>query len=230
MKSIKLNDFGVDVIKYQLLLNAHVRPCPFLMISGRFDPRMQKVVTAFQKAKGLTADGVIGPATRAALGLKSIAVSAQASFDPAVPWLNIAFAERGIREESEPGQHNARILTYHRTTTLRATDDETPWCSSFVNWVMVQSGRKGTNNALAKSWLDWGVSVKEPKQGDVVVIKQKIAGSSQATESRSGYHVGFYLASSPTHIKIFGGNQANQVKDTSYSLKFYEVTGYRRPR
>lgn len=230
MRPIKLNDFGIDVIKYQLLLNVHVRPCPFLMLNGRFDSRMHKVVTTFQKTKGLTPDGAIGPTTHAALGLKAIPVSTHAPFHPTIPWLNIAFAERGIREASEPGQHNARILDYHRTTTLKATDDETPWCSSFVNWVMIQSGRKGTNNALAKSWLEWGVSVKEPKKGDIVVIKQKTGGSNQATGSRSGYHVGFYLALSPTHIKIFGGNQSNKVKETSYSLKSYDVMGYRRPQ
>ena len=39
-------------------------------------------------------------------------------------------------EESPPGQRNRRIIEYHSTTTLRATDDETPRCSSFVKWVM----------------------------------------------------------------------------------------------
>lgn len=230
MKTTKLNDFGIDVIKYQLLLNFHMRPCPLLMINGHFDGRMRNVVAAFQKTKGLTPDGAIGPHTGAALGLKPVAVSATAPFRSATPWLNIAIAERGIREAIGPSKHNARIVAYHQTTTLKATDDETPWCSSFVNWVMIQSGRKGTNNALAKSWLEWGVSVKEPKQGDIVVIKQKTRGLNQATGSRSGYHVGFYLSSSPTQIKILGGNQGNMVNDTDFSLKSYDIIGYRRPQ
>ena len=93
MRPIKLNDFGIDVIKYQLLLNVRVRPCPFLMINGRFDSRMQNVVTTFQKTKGLTPDGAIGPKTHAALGLQSIPT--YAPFHPTIPWLRIAFAERG---------------------------------------------------------------------------------------------------------------------------------------
>jgi hypothetical protein len=44
----------------------------------------------------------------------------------------IAKAELGTTEV--PGtQNNPRILEYHATTTLKATTDEVPWCSSFVN-------------------------------------------------------------------------------------------------
>ena len=133
MRPIKINDTGIEVIKFQLLLNFYLRPCPFLMITWHFGPPMQAAVVAFQKANGLTPDGVIGPKTCAALGLIPVSVSAPTPLHPATPWLNITYAELGIREQSEPGKHNARILAYHQTTTLKATDDETPWCSSFVN-------------------------------------------------------------------------------------------------
>lgn len=63
----------------------------------------------------------------------------------------IAKAEMGIYENSAPGKHNKRIIEYHAVTTLKATTDETPWCSSFVNWVVKQAGYKGTDSALAKS-------------------------------------------------------------------------------
>jgi uncharacterized protein (TIGR02594 family) len=112
---------------------------------------------------------------------------------------------------------------------LKATDDETPWCSSFVNWVMVKSGRKGTNNAAAKSWLGWGCAVNSPVPGVVTVIEKKAAGYCEASGSSSGYHVAFFVSSTPSHLRLLGGNQQNRVKYTEFPLSSYEVKGYCRP-
>lgn len=230
MSALKLGDFGIEVIKVQLGLSLARPPSTFLVPTGYFDNRTEAAVRAFQKAKRFAADGMVGPQTRAALGLKPVSASHAQLKSFGVSWFNIAKAEEGVREMMGPERHNARILEYHRTTTLKASDDETPWCSSFVNWVMIQSGRKGTNSAAAKSWLDWGVSVKNPERGSIVVIKQKSGGASRATGSASGYHVGFYVASTATHVKILGGNQDNQVRETNYSLKSFEIIGYRKPK
>lgn len=231
MASLKLNDHGIDVIKVQLLLNFCVHPCPFLLPSGHFNPQTQQAVIAFQASKGLKPDGIVGPMTLQGLGLTPAAVTpAPTPLKVNTPWLNIAQAEKGVMEDSRPGMHNKRILEYHKTTSLKATDDETPWCSSYVNWVMTQSKRKGTNNALAKSWLKWGVTVKQPAHGDIIVIRKKTAGLSSATGSSTGYHVGFYLTATPTYVRILGGNQKNQVKESNFSLKSFEVMGYRRPQ
>ncbi len=145
MPSIKLNDRGPEVRKIQLLLNSLLTPRPNLGVDGHFGQLTHQAVVAFQKAKRLVPDGQVGPKTRAALGLKSTSVPQAPSQAPSAPWMDIATAELGVHEDSLPGQHNARIVEYHQTTTLKATDDETPWCSSFVNWVMKQSGRSGTN-------------------------------------------------------------------------------------
>ena len=51
----------------------------------------------------------------------------------------------------------------------------------------------------------------------------------QATGSSSGFHVGFFISLSATHIRILGGNQGDQVKYSDFSLASYEVKGYRRP-
>ena len=52
-------------------------------------------------------------------------------------WLEIALKEVGVSEIK--GGENKRILEYHASTTLKAKEDEIPWCSSFVNWCMVQA-------------------------------------------------------------------------------------------
>lgn len=229
MTNLKLNDHGPEVRKLQLLLNSLLTPRPHLRVDGHFGQRTHQAVVAFQKAKSLTPDGHVGPKTRAALGLKSIPVPIVALMASPAPWMDIAIAELGVHEDSLPGQHNARIVEYHQTTTLKATDDETPWCSSFVNWVMKQSGRSGTNSAAAKSWLNWGMEVTTPTPGTIVVIKKKTPGLTQATGSSSGFHVGFFVSLSSAHIRILGGNQGNQVKYSNFPLSSYEVRGYRKP-
>jgi len=212
MATLKLNDRGPEVRKLQLLLNSFLVSRPNLKVDGHFGQRTHQAVVAFQRSKGLTQDGQVGPKTRTALGLKSIPALTSSVVAPSAPWMDIATAELGVHEDSLPGQHNARILEYHQTTTLKATDDETPWCSSFVNWVIRQSDRTGTNSAAAKSWLNWGVEATNPTPGAIVVIKKKTPGLSQATGSTTGYQVGFF-----------------QVKYSSFPLATYEIKGYRKP-
>lgn len=90
------------------------------------------------------------------------------------PWMKIALGELGVHEYGKIGRHNARIVEYHGETSLKATADETPWCSAFVNWAMVQAGFKGTNSALAASWLNrkGGIRLKDDRYGAVTVIKR----------------------------------------------------------
>ncbi|MCK5311618.1 MAG: LysM peptidoglycan-binding domain-containing protein [Desulfobacteraceae bacterium] len=118
--------------------------------------------------------------------------------------------ETGIQEISG-STHNPRIIEYHQATSLKATDDETAWCSSFVNWCMQQVGLEGTNSAAARSWLNWGAELNQPKEGCIVVFRR---GSS----SWQG-HVGFFTGIVGNHILTLGGNQGNEVNISSYSEK-----------
>jgi uncharacterized protein (TIGR02594 family) len=138
-------------------------------------------------------------------------------------WLEIAEAELDTQEDARPGKHTLRILDYHATTTLKATRDETPWCSSFVNWVVIQAGGKGTNSALARSWLDWGMAV-EPRPGCVVVLKRK---ASATPVVGSGYHVGFLVQKSDQHATILGGNQSDKVMVKNYLRSEWDIAGCR---
>jgi uncharacterized protein (TIGR02594 family) len=126
-------------------------------------------------------------------------------------WYTIAEHEMGTKEV--PGStDNPRIVEYHSATTLKATDDETPWCSSFVNWCLKQAGVIGTNSAAAISFLTWGRELKEPTPGCIVVFS---------------HHVGFFAGYLGQYVIILGGNQSNKVKLSNYPAK--DILAFRCP-
>jgi uncharacterized protein (TIGR02594 family) len=229
MTILRKGDHGIQVRKLQLLLNSSLVPPPHLKVDGVLGARTEEAVRSFQASKGLSVDGVVGSRTLLALGLKDTLAPTMSVISPLAPWLDIAVAELGVHEDSLPGRHNARILEYHQCTTLKATTDETPWCSSFVNWVLAKAGKRGTNDAMAKSWLAWGAEVVNPTPGVITIISRKAPGDDRATGSDSGYHVGFFVSLTSAHVRLLGGNQQDQVKYSNFSLSSYHIEGYRRP-
>lgn len=122
------------------------------------------------------------------------------------PWLPIALAEQGVKEYPGDGD-NPRIIEYLHSTTLEApmgSNDETPWCSAFVNWCVERAGYEGTDSAWAKSWLYWGKATEKPRRGCVVVFTRE-----------GGGHVGFYMGETKTAIKVLAGNQNDEVNQSS---------------
>lgn len=140
------------------------------------------------------------------------------------PWYAKAKGELGTAEIKGKLHNNTRILDYHRSTTLNKTmagRDETPWCSSFANWCVKGSGLKGTNSAMARSWLKWGEKLETPREGCIVVFARPSAGP------QSG-HVGFFVKETAERIRVLGGNQSNQVKESYYGKD--DLLGYRWPK
>jgi uncharacterized protein (TIGR02594 family) len=216
----------------QTLLNALLKPSPRLRVDGDFRKKSHDALVRFQESRGLEPDGRVGALTWKALGQQPEPVAAVVSVrpnTPARPWMTIAEAEVGVRENAAPGQHNQRIIEFHKATTLRATEDEVPWCSSFVNWVMVEFGRVGTRSAAAKSWLSWGAELKEPRLGAITVIKKKTRGADKATGSSSGFHVAFFVSATESHIRMLGGNQSDSVKYSNFALSKYDIKSHRWP-
>ncbi|MBF0097799.1 MAG: TIGR02594 family protein [Magnetococcales bacterium] len=230
MNILKIGSNGSDVRQLQQKLNEKPHSLPNLVVDGDFGAKTQQAVMAFQEDQRLTVDGIVGPATFKALDLLPTVIEAGGdSGGEKHPWMAIAAGELGVHENSTPGQNNARIVAYHQTTTLKATNDETPWCSSFVNWVLQMAGTSGTNSAAAKSWLTWGKADSQPMPGTIVVIQHVQPGQDQATGSSSGFHVAFYVSQDDTHIRLLGGNQSDQVKYSNFPLSHYTVRGMRLP-
>jgi len=131
-------------------------------------------------------------------------------------WLQCARKELGVHET--PGKASTkRILEYHQATSLKATDDETAWCSAFVCWCLETTGITSTRSAAARSYLNWGKVLSEPRIGCVVVF--------QRGDSAWQGHVGFVVGFDKTTITCLGGNQNDSVCIQKYPRS--KVLGFR---
>jgi uncharacterized protein (TIGR02594 family) len=134
----------------------------------------------------------------------------------------IAKGEVGVKEL--PGaKDNPRIEEFLKAVGFNdemTLHDEIPWCSAFVNWCVQKAGGKGTKSGMARSWLNWGNEVKEPKPGDIVIF-------SRGTKKWTG-HVAFVVEVGTLFIKCLGGNQGDSVSYEHYRKS--KVLGYRTSR
>lgn len=141
------------------------------------------------------------------------------------PWLLTAFGEVGTHEVPGPGAE-PRIVQYAATTTLAATSDEVPWCSSFVNWCLTKNGLVGTNSAAARSWLTWGIA-SLPKLGAVAVFRRGPAVAPGPGFYAPG-HVAFFVYADGNQLICLGGNQKDAVSLSAFPES--RLIGYRWPR
>ena len=128
--------------------------------------------------------------------------------------MEIALGEMGQAEISG-SKDNDRIVEYFDAVSYRATDDETPWCAAFANWVLMTAGIARTESAAALSFAKWGVKTTKPKYGDIVVFDH---GGGRG-------HVGFYMGTDGKTVSVLGGNQNDEVNVTKYKLE--RVAHYR---
>src|SRR6266508_905581 len=97
-------------------------------------------------------------------------------------WLKFAFQELALHVVEKPGKKtNERIEGYLQSTrgSPGREQDETLWCSAFVNFCIEEStGLEGTNNLAARSWLNWekGKEATRPIRGCIVVFSRPSAG------------------------------------------------------
>jgi uncharacterized protein (TIGR02594 family) len=138
--------------------------------------------------------------------------------DEEFPWMPVALQELGVREYAGAAD-NPRIVDYLSSTNLsriERSNDETFWCSAFVNWCVEKAGYEGTDSAWARAWLTWGKELKQPRRGCITVFKRNEGG-----------HVAFYMGRTSSGIKVLGGNQSDAVNISTYAAS--NLLGYRIP-
>lgn len=139
------------------------------------------------------------------------------------PWLDIAVREIGIKQFADTAtpQEHPRILEYLATVNdlsdRHKLDDETAWCSCFVNWCLERAGVFGTDSASAQSWhhMNWRIPLQpnSGRTGDVVVFRRGGEGSVFG-------HVGFLVAydTPKDRVLVLGGNQSDAVRYAHFPL------------
>ncbi|MFN7178384.1 TIGR02594 family protein [Hyphomonas sp.] len=82
------------------------------------------------------------------------------------------------------------------------TADSVPWCGLWMAVIAKRAGKPVNPNALwARSWLNWGSAVAEPKLGDVLVFRR----------GNTSGHVGLYVGEDDGAFHVLGGNQGDKV-------------------
>ncbi len=135
--------------------------------------------------------------------------------------LDFSMREYGV-EETKGGLHNPTILKYFQESGNEwVHDDETAWCSAFMNAMAIRAGLEYSGKLNARSWLDVGQEVESPMPGDVIIFWRS------SPDSWKG-HVGIYINHDEdgNHINVLGGNQSNKVCISGYDKG--RLLGYRR--
>lgn len=135
----------------------------------------------------------------------------------------------GLRET--PGAlHTPGIVAMLEITDRTVHDDETPWCSAFVNYVAWLLGVQRSGSLAARSWLTvgTGVSVADARVGYDVVVLSRGPNSPPATVLHAPGHVGFYAGRDiiQNTVRVLGGNQGDQVSYENFPMT--RVLGIRR--
>lgn len=158
----------------------------------------------WQQGRGHTPTGVLTPDTitafQAAAGLKG---------SPPPVWYAEAIRHQGLREVPGP-KHNATILLWLDRLRAGWRNDEEPWCGTFVGWCIaatLPSEPLPTNPFGARQWERFGVALREPAPGAILVFWR---GKPQGWQG----HVGFYDGEDADAYHVRGGNQGNAVSVT----------------
>lgn len=129
--------------------------------------------------------------------------------------ISTAESALGLNEQAQ----KATLQSYLAEGGVNIDPSQTAWCAAFVNATLGKNGLDGTGKLNARSFLDWGQEVTEPKLGDIVVLSR--------TEDPALGHVGFFKGFDENgNILILGGNQSDSVSVQSYSKD--RLLGYRR--
>jgi len=132
-------------------------------------------------------------------------------------------ARRLIGTREIPGKVTAPIIA---TMLARLgawwSDDETPWCATFVSWCLQSAGLAPPKAFYrGRAFIKWGIHV-----GPVAIAPY---GSIVVLERTGGHHVGFLTGvdTAARTIHLLGGNQDNRVNFSPYDIR--RVVAVRSP-
>jgi uncharacterized protein (TIGR02594 family) len=141
-----------------------------------------------------------------------------------------AVAQRflGIRETAG-ATSTPLVLAMLKLDAAWVEDDQTAWCSAFVNFCCFVLGLPRSKSLAARSWLLVGTSIPltDARVGCDVVVLARGTGTQPGPEviTASG-HVGFYAGQDATTVQLLAGNQGDAVSIASFPKT--RILGIRR--
>ena len=138
-------------------------------------------------------------------------------------------AQRFVGIKEIPGhQDNPQILTMLKLDNNWPENDETPWCSAFVNYVAWLLRLPRSKSLMARSWLNVGMPVHlcKAKMGFDIVILSRGKNPPGPDVLNAPGHVGFYAGQHLDKVNLLGGNQGDAV--TIKPFESTRILGIRR--
>lgn len=134
----------------------------------------------------------------------------------------------GIREGA--GALNEPIvLAMLKLDAKWVEDDQTAWCSAFVNFVCFLLEVPRSRSLAARSWLMVGTSIAltDARPGyDVVVLKRGTGAQPGPEVVAAPGHVGFYAGQDAANVLLLAGNQGDSVSIAAFPKA--RILGIRR--
>ena len=196
------------------LIDIGYQPGPADGVRGRMTIN---AVKQFQRAHGLTADGLVGPMTFAKLfGIQDVAPEIDAT-----PWGDEANRVMGLHEIHD----KSKLMKWLMSDGGGVGDpSKTPWCGDYIQTSIALSMPEEplpNNPYLAANWVKFGIEC-EPQPWAILSFWR---GSPDSWKG----HVGFYAGETDTHYYVKGGNQSNAVTRTFIEKKRLRPRGCRWP-
>jgi uncharacterized protein (TIGR02594 family) len=132
-------------------------------------------------------------------------------------WLELAWADLGVAEAPGPANNPKVVRYYADSGHPEVGADEVAWCAAFVGACLQRAGVAGTRSLMARSYLDWGQPLEEPRTGAVAVL-------SRGSDPSLG-HVGFLVGVTASDIVLLAGNQGDAVSVQAFPRS--RVVGFR---
>lgn len=122
-------------------------------------------------------------------------------------WMDAAWSHIGLKET--PGNKaTAEIVgMYAKAGHAEVQSDEVPWCAAFVGSCLKDANLPNSGSLMARSYLEYGTKLEEPKIGAIAVFKRGAPPSG---------HVAFVTGWGAGNIRVLGGNQGDKVCEANY--------------
>lgn len=215
-------DTGLDVKELQRALNE----LGFnLIVDGSYGPKTKSAVSEVQKKHGLPGSGVVGPKTLYILGLVlDDGTNDGSASGPA--WFKVAKEFEG-KKETDPAFNKYMSAKWGLVGLNLGTISKSwaAWCGLAIAVSLAGAGYQWQKDgAAAKNWAKYGQKIDWQKngipRGAIIHINHSKCGSG------SSNHVGFSegncspedLLKKNATINIYGGNQSNQFKVSTFSV------------